>query len=163
MALVERSMAAPQEAVFAVLADGWSYSDWVVGTAHIRSVDGGWPQPGAILHHKVGPWPLSLHDRTVAVRCEPPELLVLSPHLWPLGQATVTLRLRAEGPDRTLVTLDEDFERGPMQWLRNKVNDVALHYRNRESLRRLEDLAIRRTEPGDAPNLRATVSRTGHE
>jgi hypothetical protein len=73
----------------------------------------------------------------------------------------VTLTLREDGPDRTVVTLDEDLERGPMLWLRNKVNDVALHYRNRESLRRLEDLAMRRTKPGDRPNVRAAVSRPG--
>jgi hypothetical protein len=29
--------------VFAILADGWTYSDWVVGTAHIRDVDRDYP------------------------------------------------------------------------------------------------------------------------
>lgn len=163
MAFVERSIAAPREDVFAVLADGWAYSDWVVGTAHVRAVDDRWPWPGAVLHHKVGPWPVSFHDRTVSVRCEPPELLVLSPHLWPLGEATVTLTLAEESPDRTKVVLHEDFERGPLLWLRTRINDVALHYRNRESLRRLEDLAIRRTRPADGPTLRAAASGMGRQ
>ena len=39
MAIVSRTIRARPEQVFAVLADGWSYSDWVDGTAHIRSVD----------------------------------------------------------------------------------------------------------------------------
>lgn len=147
MAIVESTIEAPREDVFAVLADGWSYSDWVVGTAHIRAVDEGWPAPGTTLHHKAGPWPFSLRDRTVSVRCEPPRLLVVSPHLWPLGEATVTITLEEIGPGRTLVGIHEDFERGPLRWLRNTINDLALHYRNRESLRRLGDLARHRRRP----------------
>jgi hypothetical protein len=158
MAFVERSMSAPRTDVFAVLADGWAYSDWVVGTAHVRAVGERWPWPGAVLHHSAGPWPLSFNDRTVSVRCEPPELLVLSPHLWPLGEATVTLTLAEDGPDRTVVVLHEDFEKGPLRWLRTRVNDLALHYRNHESLRRLEDLAIRRTQPPGGPDLRSVAS-----
>jgi uncharacterized protein YndB with AHSA1/START domain len=147
MAIVESTVAAPREDVFAVLADGWTYSDWVVGTAHIRAVDADWPKPGAVLHHKAGPWPVSVRDRTVSVRCEPPSLLVMSPHLWPLGEATVTITLEEVEPGRTLVGIHEDFERGPLRWLRTRVNDLALHYRNRESLRRLGDLARRRADP----------------
>ena len=158
MAFVERTIPASRADVFAVLADGWAYSNWVVGTTHVRSVDERWPWPGAVLHHKVGPWPVSFHDRTISVRCEPPGLLVLSPHLWPLGEATVTLTLAEDGPDQTRVVLHEDFERGPLRWLRTRANDLALHYRNRESLRRLEDLAVRRTRPADRPNLRMAAS-----
>jgi hypothetical protein len=149
MAIVESTIEAPRDDVFAVLADGWTYSDWVVGTAHIRAVDEGWPAPGTVLHHTAGPWPLSLRDRTVSQRCEPPGLLVLSPHLWPLGEVTVTITLEEQEPGRTLVGMHEDFERGPLRWLRTTVNDLALHYRNRESLRRLGDLARRRVSPDE--------------
>ena len=158
MAFVERSIAAPRDDVFAVLSDGWTYSDWVVGTAHVRAVDARWPGAGAVLHHRAGPWPVSVNDRTVSVRCDPPELLVLSPHLWPLGEATVTLALSEDGPDRTKVVLHEDFERGPLRWLRTRVNDLALHYRNIESLRRLEDLAMRRTGLPEGSDLRSIAS-----
>jgi hypothetical protein len=154
MAIVESTIEASRDDVFAVLADGWTYSDWVVGTAHIRAVDEGWPRPGTVLHHTAGPWPVSLHDRTVSVRCEPPALLVLSPHLWPLGEATVTFTLEEIGPGRTLVGVHEDFERGPLRWLRTAANDLALHYRNRESLRRLGDLARRRAAPEDGVTVR---------
>ena len=77
---------------------------------------------------------------------------------WASLRGRTPLTLTEEGPDRTKVVLHEDFERGPMRWLRTRINDLALHMRNRESLRRLEDLAIRRTEPSDGPNLRSLAS-----
>ena len=69
VAIVERVIQAPPEQVFAVLKDGWTYSDWVVGTAHIRAVDPHWPQPGSRLYHKVGPWPLSVRDHSEVLAC----------------------------------------------------------------------------------------------
>jgi uncharacterized protein YndB with AHSA1/START domain len=144
MAVVERVIEAPPEVVFAVLADGWTYSDWVVGTAHIRQVDPDWPSPGSKIHHTAGPWPLSLNDRTVVVESRPPSRLVMQPRLWPLGTLTVHIELTPVDAHATRVTIAEDFESGPMRWLRTKVNDIALHGRNREALRRLDDLATRR-------------------
>jgi hypothetical protein len=132
--------------VFAVLADGWSYSDWVVGTAHIRDVDADWPAPGAEIHHKAGPWPVSVKDRSTSLECQPGRSLVLKVHLWPMGAGKVRIVLDQLGPTTTRVTLYEQFTEGPLLGMRNKVNDLLLHYRNRESLRRLEDLATRRLE-----------------
>lgn len=149
MAIVESLMEAPREDVFAVLADGWTYSDWVVGTAHIRAVEHDWPAAGTRLHHKAGPWPFSIRDYTLSVRCEPPKLLVLRPGLRPFGEATVTFTLEEYSPDRTVVGIHEDFERGPLMWLRTKIGDLVLHQRNRESLRRLGDIAFRRSHPGE--------------
>jgi len=135
---------ATPDRVFEVLADGWTYSDWVVGTAHIRDVDPDWPAPGTAIHHKAGPWPFSLRDTTVALDCEPPRMLLMAPKLWPLGEARVRLVLTPAGPNATRVQLSEDFTAGPLRWLRTRVNDLALHRRNRESLRRLADLAVHR-------------------
>jgi hypothetical protein len=155
VAVVEQLIEAPPERIFAVLADGWTYSDWVVGSAHIRDVDANWPAPGSQIHHKSGPWPVSLHDRTVVLACEEPTELVLQPHLWPLGAAQVHIWLSQVGDGTTKVTMAEDVAAGPVRWVRNKINDLALHWRNRESLRRLGDLATRRTLPrreaGEAP------------
>ena len=137
-------MNATPDRVFEVLADGWTYSDWVVGTAHIRDVDPDWPAPGTAIHHKAGPWPFSLRDTTVALDCEPPRMLLMAPKLWPLGEARVRLVLTPAGPNATRVQLSEDFTAGPLRWLRTRVNDLALHRRNRESLRRLADLAVHR-------------------
>jgi Polyketide cyclase / dehydrase and lipid transport len=145
VAQVERTVAAAPDRVWAVLADGWTYSDWVVGTTHIRDVDPHWPRPGARIHHKTGPWPVSLHDRTLAVAAQAPRMLHLRPRLGPLGEVDVHITLTAAGPDRTRVTLAEEFRAGPLRWVRNRLNDLALHGRNRESLRRLADLVEHRT------------------
>jgi hypothetical protein len=129
--------------VFAVLADGWTYSDWVVGTVHIRDVEPAWPAPGSKLYHKAGPWPLSLQDSSTVVSMTPDRELTLKAGLWPLGQARVQIMLEPVGADSTRVTMAEEFEAGPLLALRNKINDLILHRRNVESLRRLADIATR--------------------
>lgn len=143
VAIVKRTVPAPPARVFAVLADGWSYSDWVVGTVHIRDVDPSWPEPGSRLHHKAGPWPFSLQDSSTVVSMTPDRELTLKAGLWPLGQARVRILLEPEGTTSTRVTIEEDFEAGPLLMLRNKLNDLVLHRRNVESLRRLSDIATR--------------------
>ena len=130
--------------MFAVLADGWTYSDWVVGTVHIRDVEKSWPEPGSKLHHKAGPWPLSLHDSSTVLTCVPNARLKLLAGLWPLGEAIVDIRLApVQGGSATRVEIFEDFEAGPLLWARNKLNDLILHRRNIETLRRLADIAER--------------------
>lgn len=146
-AVVERLIEAPPARVFGVLKNGWTYSDWVVGSAHIRAVDAGWPQPGSNLHHKVGTWPFLLKDKSTVLACEEPEELSLSAGLWPLGAATVHFRLFAVGDDATRIAMWEDFAEGPLRWARVKLNDLVLHHRNRESLARLAELAIRPNSP----------------
>jgi hypothetical protein len=143
VAIVQRTIPAPPDRVFAVLADGWTYSDWVVGTVHIRDVDKHWPQPGAELHHKAGPWPLSLKDKSTVLSMEPDRELTLRAGLWPLGEAIVSIRLEPVGVSATKVTMKEDFNAGPLLWVRTKINDLVLHRRNVESLRRLCDIATR--------------------
>jgi uncharacterized protein YndB with AHSA1/START domain len=130
--------------VFAILADGWTYSDWVVGTAHIRDVDRDYPAPGTAVHHKAGPWPVSLRDSSTVLDCEPDRTLLLRVGLWPLGEARVRLTLAPIGDAATRVTMVEEFTGGSLRGLRTKINDLVLHRRNVESLRRLADLATRR-------------------
>jgi hypothetical protein len=144
-------MSASPQRVFAVLADGWTYSDWVVGTVHIRDVDANWPAPGAEIHHKAGPWPVSLHDRTTVLECQPGRMLLLKIRVWPLGAGRARFVLDPAGGDRTRVTLFEQFTDGPLLALRNKINDMLMHARNRETLRRLDDLASRRPVTLTAP------------
>ena len=143
VAIVERTVPVPPDRVFAVLADGWTYSDWVVGTVHIRDVEESWPQPGSRLHHKAGPWPLSLHDSSQVVSMTPDKELTVRAGLWPLGEACVKVTLEPVGTSATLVTMEEEFDAGPLLFLRNKINDLLLHRRNIESLRRLADIATR--------------------
>jgi hypothetical protein len=135
---------ATPDRVYAVLSDGWTYSDWVVGTAHIRDVDAGWPAHGTALHHKVGPWPLSIRDSSHVLDSEPDRMLHLRVRVWPFGEAQVRITLAQIGNSSTRVMMDERFEQGPASFVRNKVGDVMLHWRNKEALRRLADLATRR-------------------
>jgi uncharacterized protein YndB with AHSA1/START domain len=143
VAIVQRTVQAPPDRVFAVLADGWTYSDWVVGTVHIRDVDESWPEVGSHLHHKAGPWPLSLHDSSKVLIVEKDTRLKLNAGLWPLGEAVVDIKLEPAPGGATKVTIEEDFERGPLRAVRNKVNDLLLHRRNIETLRRLADIVER--------------------
>lgn len=150
VAIVQRTVPAPPEKIFQVLADGWTYSDWVVGTVHIRDVDEHWPEVGAELHHKAGPWPLSLQDSSTVLAVVPDRLLKLRAGLWPLGSAVVELILDPLPGGATRITMKEDFEAGPLLFLRNKLNDLVLHRRNIESLRRLTDIVLRSADQGAA-------------
>lgn len=144
MAIVEKVIDAPPQQVFDVLADGWTYSDWVVGTVHVRDVDAGWPRVGSQLHHRAGPWPFSLEDSSTVLVCEPPHKLVIKAGLWPAGEAIVVFTLQPVGDGfGTRVRIGEDFAAGPLRWARNKLNDLMLHQRNKETLRRLSDIATR--------------------
>lgn len=137
-------MAATPEQIFSVLADGWSYSDWVVGTAHIRDVDTEWPDPGAQLYHKAAGWPVALRDKTTVLDSDPPHWILMRAHLRPLGSLTIKFFLAPISDVSTRVTLEEHFDSGPMGWIRSKVDDALMHWRNKEALSRLDDLATRK-------------------
>ena len=155
MAEVEYVVHTAPEQVFAVLADGWGYSDWVVGTAHIRDVDPDFPVAGSRLRHKSGPWPISIKDESTVLECEPPYLLVLKVRTWPAGAGIVRLVLTPQGTDATRVTMTETFVEGPLRRVRAGLDGLLLHRRNMESLRRLAELALNRPPvrpaPDDAP------------
>lgn len=127
-------------AVFAVLADGWSYASWVVGASHIRTVDPGWPEQGTRIHHSVGPWPMVVHDVTTVRAVEQPRSLELDARLWPFGMARIRLEL-SETPGGTRIRMLERVVRGPGRVLPDAVQALLLVPRNRESMRRLIDLA----------------------
>lgn len=143
MVEVTATVPASPEKVFAVLADGWSYVGWVVGATHIREVDTGWPKEGTRIHHSVGAWPLQMHDVTTVHAVDPPWLLELDARLWPLGAARIRLELTEVRPEVTEVRMSEKVVRGPGRVLPRAVQAALLVPRNRESLRRLADLAVR--------------------
>ncbi|MFT7838604.1 SRPBCC family protein [Saccharothrix sp. BKS2] len=143
---VRTTVPAPVDRVFAVLTDGWSYAGWVVGAAHIREVDPGWPAVGTRIHHSVGAWPIAVRDVTVVRAVEPLKLLDLEARLWPIGAARVRLEL-TEVPDGTEVVMSEEAIKGPTARLPESVQALFLVPRNRESLRRLADLAVRKANP----------------
>jgi uncharacterized protein YndB with AHSA1/START domain len=146
---VSRTTTATPDRVFAQLADGWIFAAWVVGASHIRDVSDDWPALGAQLHHKVGPWPLSLEDSTEVVEIVEGERLVLSARAKLLGTARVELTIEPHAAG-SLVTMSEAPVAGLGKVLDNPVQRYALRRRNVESLNRLATLAERRPRPRTA-------------
>ncbi len=140
-ATVERRIDAPPEAVWAVLADGWSYATWVVGTSRIRQVDRDWPHVGSRLHHSVGLWPLLLNDHTEVLSETPGRELELKARAWPAGQARVRIVLEPDGPEATHAVIEELVERGIGASVPMAAQQPMIIPRNRETLRRLALLA----------------------
>ena len=131
MATVSRHINASPDEVWAVLANGWLYTNWVVGTSRIRDVDAAWPATGTSLHHSFGIWPMVINDRADVKESVSGQRLVLRTRGWPVGEAEVMLELRPDGL-ATEVVMTETPTVGA-DWLIAK--------RNTESLARLESLA----------------------
>jgi hypothetical protein len=140
MATVSQLFNSPAADVWRVLADGWLYSGWVVGTSRIRAVDDSWPQAGARLHHSVGAWPLVINDSTKVVAADHGRQLEVIARGWPMGEARVVITLEDRG-SQCLVTIAEDAIRGPGTMMPKFLRDPMISVRNRETLRRLELMA----------------------
>ena len=126
-----------------VLADGWSYANWVVGAARIRDVDENWPAEGSRIHHSVGAWPLMISDTTSVESVSPPAELVLKVRAWPAGEGRVRVTAVPEGA-WTRVAIEEGATSGPAIGILKPIRDLLLKWRNDEALRRLAYLAENR-------------------
>jgi hypothetical protein len=146
MATVTTHIGVRPPQVFAVLANGWYYSGWVVGTSHMRAVEDTWPAPGSRLFHSSGVWPAVLTDETVVEEVSPNERLLMTARVRPFGQARVELVLTVES-EGTRVTLTETPIGGFASWAHNRVTDSVLLRRNVESLGRLAAISEGRTVP----------------
>ncbi|MGG5259239.1 SDR family NAD(P)-dependent oxidoreductase [Phycicoccus avicenniae] len=138
---VSRTVTAPAEAVWKVLADGWQYPLWVVGAARARDVDRSWPEPGSRIHHSVGTWPLTISDSTVVEEARAPHHLVLTARGWPAGEARVEIEIVPDGPETCTVSIAEDASSGPGRLVPMPVRQAGILPRNRETLLRLALLA----------------------
>lgn len=143
-----RALACSPQAVFEVLADGWLYPGWVVGASRMRDVDAAWPAEGSRLHHSVGVWPLLIDDETVSLEWHPPNRAVVRAKGWPIGEARVTIDVRARR-DGCLVRIQEEPVEGPGSWIPRFLTEPMLYVRNRETLHRLALLAEGRERNGD--------------
>jgi uncharacterized protein YndB with AHSA1/START domain len=141
---VIRHIAAPRQRVWEVLADGWTYSQWVVGNSRIRAVDEDWPAPGSTIHHTIGLWPLAINDETLVEHCAPLEELVLLATATPFAAARITLRL-ADVPDGCRVEMREVPASWPLRYIPDRLALVAAWPRNRECLSRLASLIEHRS------------------
>jgi hypothetical protein len=137
---VSRVMRCQPTDVFAVLSDGWSYGEWVVGAARVRQVDPGWPAVGSQIHHSVGVWPALIDDTTDSDGIEAPHFLRLRARAWPTGEAAVEFRVAAH-PDGCQVTIHEQAVSGPAKLIPAPVEAAMLKWRNTETLRRLAFIA----------------------
>jgi hypothetical protein len=135
-----RDAAASCQRVWDVMADGWTYAQWVVGNSRTRAVDGTWPEPGAAIRHSIGVWPLVINDETIVESCDPPHELVLLARLGPLGAARITMRLHGT-PDGCRIEMIEVPVEGVVGLIPNQLALLAIHPRNRECLLRLAALA----------------------
>jgi uncharacterized protein YndB with AHSA1/START domain len=147
VASVAATVQAPPAAVFAVLADGWLSSNWVVDTSHMRAVEADWPAVGSRLHPATGVWPLVTRDESIVEEVEDGRRLVLTAKGGRLGEARVVVELEPAGTG-TRVTMAETPITGPGKWV-HRVSEAILLRRNAETLARLAALAERRTQPAD--------------
>jgi uncharacterized protein YndB with AHSA1/START domain len=137
-----REVAAPCGRVWDVMAQGWTYTQWVVGNSRTRAVDSDWPQPGAAIRHSVGVRPLVIDDATVVESCKPRHELVLRAKLGALGVARITMRLH-ETPRGCRVEMIEVPVEGAVGLIPDRIALAAIYPRNRECLLRLAALAER--------------------
>lgn len=142
MATVTQLFKAPSADVWKVIQEGWLYSGWVVGASRIRSVDEQWPAEGSRLHHSVGSWPFLIDDSSRVTAVEPERKLELLARGWPLGEAKVLITLEDLGGSQCRVSIAEDAVRGPGKLVPKKLRDPVIAVRNRETLRRLELMAV---------------------
>lgn len=140
MSTTTRRISATPEQVWSVLADGWLYPLFVVGASRIRAVDDAWPAAGSQLHHSVGVWPLLINDSTQVLESDEERRMLLLARGWPAGEAHVDITLRPDGPS-TVVTIEEQATSGPGALVPKPIQDVQLHLRNVETLRRLAFVA----------------------
>ncbi|BBZ75424.1 polyketide cyclase [Mycolicibacterium anyangense] len=144
---VTRDIAAPRARVWEVLADGWTYSQWVVGNSRMRAVDSDWPAAGSRILHSIGVWPAVIDDETVVLSCIPQQELVLLARLGPLGAARITLRL-SDIPQGCRLEMAEVAVEGPMRFVPNRLQLAGVWPRNKERTWRLANLAEER-DPED--------------
>jgi hypothetical protein len=143
--IVKRDTTASRDQVWSVIADGWTYSQWVVGNSRIRAVDPDWPRTGSTIEHSVGLWPLVVNDISVVEECRPREHLVLLAKTRPFGKARITLQLFDINGGGCRIEMAEVPVGVPMAWVPDHIALAAAFPRNRECTWRLAALAERRT------------------
>ena len=126
----------PPEDVFAVLAEGRRYADWVVGAKRVRAVDDSWPEPGSRFHHEVGVGPLTIKDSSMVVSMDPPRQVVLEVRAFPAGKARVTLTISSQDGGSE-VLMEEVPTGGPAKTIDSWPLRRLTMLRNVESLKRL--------------------------
>ena len=153
MAVRHRLIKASPRRVWSVLADGYRYADWVVGTAESHPALGQWPQVGAEIVYEVRFGPVRLTNQTVVRRCEEGVALELEARAGVLGTARIAIELRPWG-EHCLVTVDEHPLQGAGGALHNAGVEALIQVRHRTMLARLAEVCEEATThvgPGPVP------------
>lgn len=148
MAVRHRLIHVSPSAVWAVLADGNRYAQWVVGTSRSQPVIGRWPQTDAVIRYEVRLGPLQLVNETVVRRCEEGVCLELEAYAGVLGTARIAIELRPWG-EQCLVIVDEHPLQGAGGRLHNVGFEALIQLRHRPMLARLARLCEAENEPLD--------------
>jgi uncharacterized protein YndB with AHSA1/START domain len=150
-----RVMAAAPEKVFAVLACGELYPQWVVGAQSVHQVAPDWPAVGSRLQFRFGLGPLTLDGETEVLEAQPPHRLVLRVKARHAGAVEVDLRLWREGV-RALADMQEMIVEPRFLRRFEPVLQFLLQWHNRATLGRLDDRAGR---PGPSPDAAGPAVR----
>lgn len=137
--VVSIEMNATPEEIFAVLADGYAYDDWVVGAKQIRRVDDNWPAKGSMFHHELGVGPIDIKDSSKVLEVDAPHRLLMSVRFRPAGTADVELTLEPIDETTTRVVMRETPTSGAARALA-LATSMMLLVRNEWSLLRLRRL-----------------------
>jgi hypothetical protein len=140
---VTRDVSVTRQRVWDVLADGWTYSGWVVGNSRIRAVSPDWPAPGARILHSIGTWPAVINDETVVESCVVGEELVLLANVRPAVKARITMRL-SDITGGCRVAMSEIAVSVPLRSAPDTVQLAGVAPRNRECTWRLAMIAEQR-------------------
>ena len=154
MARRHRLIKAGPEEVWAVLADGGRYAEWVVGTASSEPVRGRWPAVGAAIGYEVRLGPLRLANETVVRRLVAGSVLELEAHAGALGTARIALEVHPWG-EYSLVTVDEHPLRGTAGALHNAGAEMLIQLRHRTMLARLARICESEAGAGPAASREA--------
>ncbi|GAA3905963.1 SRPBCC family protein [Streptomyces lacrimifluminis] len=136
MAARHRLIKVSPQTVWAVLADGSRYGEWVVGTSDSKPVRGQWPQVDSAICYEVRVGPLRLTNETVVRYCEEGSELGLEARAGILGTARIAIELRPWGKN-CLVIADEHPLQGAGGLLHNVGVDALIQLRHRAMLARL--------------------------
>mgnify|MGYP001136353803 CR=1 FL=1 len=146
-------VAAEPDEVFAVLADGRRYADWVVGASEVGEVDPDFPAVGSAFRPRVGVQPLTRDGRTEVSAVDPGRRLELLATVQPFGHAHISFEL-SEDPGGTLVVMEEEALDQDVVGAAARQATRAVRARNAETLWRLKVL-VERSADLDSPGSSA--------
>lgn len=146
MATVELELSARPEDVFRVLANGWMYAHWVVGTKRVREVDGRFPRPGAGFEPELARGASAARRHTTCISVIPPHRIILHAAAWPSGLAHVSILLRPLDSKHTRISIQEQPLHGLARAFALPGLRALVRWRNFEGLLRLRQL-VEPTDP----------------